>query len=107
MKPVLVRFLILLSQTAVPEENTDRTCSQEEDLVVAISSNNLVNNHRCVFVLSVGADHQGSPSHRVDGVEHDWMVPHKVHHVVRELFGCVDVRRESSSRTLEKNKYEH
>lgn len=80
------------------------TCAQEEHLVVAVSSHDLVHCHRCVFVVGVGPDHQRSPPHWVDGVEHDWMVPYECHHVVWELLRCLDVRCEGSTGTLERRK---
>lgn len=78
------------------------TCAKEEHLVNAVGSHNLVHGHRCVFVVSVGTNHQGSPPHRVDGIEHDRMVSHKGHHVVGELLCCLNVRREGSTGALEK-----
>lgn len=80
------------------------TCAQEEHLVVPIGSHHLVHGHRCVFVVSVGPDHQGSPPHWVDGVEHDRMVPYEGHDVIWELLCCLDVRCEGSTRTLEEQK---
>lgn len=78
-----------------------RTCAKEEHLVVAVGGNDLVHGHRSVFVVGVGPHHEGPPPHGVYGVEHDGMVPHKSHHVVRELLGGLDVRREGSTGTLE------
>lgn len=76
------------------------TCAEEEHLVVAVSSHDLVHCHWRVFVVSVGPDHQRSPSHRVDGVEHDRVIPHKGHYIVWELLCCLDVGCEGSARTL-------
>ena len=91
-----------LRQTAGPV--LTRTGSQEEHLVVAVGGYDLVHDHRRVFVVGVGADHQRSPPHRVHRVEHDRVVAYKVHHVVRELFGCVYVGCEGSSGTLGKQR---
>lgn len=80
------------------------TCAQEKHLVAAVSSQDLVHGHRGVSVAGVGANHQRPPSHWVDGVEHDRVVADKVHHVVWELLCCVQVRSESSTRTLKKDR---
>lgn len=77
-----------------------RTCAKEEHLVVAVGGRHLVHRHRGVLVVGVGPDHQGASPHRVDGVEHDGVVPHEGHHVVRELLGGLDVRGEGSAGTL-------
>ena len=69
-------------------------------MVVAVGSHDLVHGHRRVFVVRIGPDHKRSPPHWVDGVEHDRMVPYEGHHVVWELLCCLDVRCESSARTL-------
>lgn len=78
-----------------------RTRAKEEHLVVAVSGHDLVHGHRSVFVVGVGSHHEGPPPQGVYGVEHDGMVPDKSHHVVRELLGGLDVRREGSTGTLE------
>lgn len=73
-------------------------------MVVPVGSHDLVHGHRRVFVVGVGPDHQRSPPHWVDGVEHDRMVPYEGHHVVWELLCCLDVGCEGSARTLEVQK---
>ncbi len=81
-----------------------RTCSEEQHLVVAVGSHDLVHGNWCVFVVGVGSNHQRSPAHRVDWVEHYWVVPHKGHHIIGELLCCMDVGCEGSTGTLEKQR---
>lgn len=78
-----------------------RTCAQEKHLVVSVCSSDLIHGHRGVFIAGVAPNHQGSPSHRVNVVKHDWMVADKVHHIIRELFSCVDVGCEGSTGALD------
>ena len=73
-------------------------------MVVAVGGDDLVHRHRCVFVVGVGPNHQRSPPDWVDGVEHDRVVAHEGHHVVWELLRRLDVRREGSAGTLQKQK---
>lgn len=80
------------------------TRAQEQHLVVAVGSRDLVHRHRRVSVVGVGPNYQRSPPYWVDRVEHDRMVPHKGHYLVWELFCCLDVRCESSAGTLRMQK---
>lgn len=77
------------------------TCAQEQDLVLAVGCSDLIDSDGGVFVVSMCPHEQRPPAHGVDGIEHDRVVPDERHHIVRELFGALDVGRKSSPRTLE------
>lgn len=81
------------------------TCAQEQDLVVPVCGWDLIHRYRSVFVVGMRSHHKGFPSHRIDGVKHDRVIPHKRHYIIWKLFSALDVRGERTTRTLAEEKW--
>lgn len=97
-------YLLTLGYRSVLSAADGLTCAQEQHLVAAVGGHHLVRRHRRVPVGGVGPHQQRSAPQRVDGVEHERVVPHEGHHVVGELLGGLDVRREGSAGALRTRK---
>lgn len=78
------------------------TCTQEEHLVVAVGSSDLVHSDGGELIVHIGPDHQGALVHWIHSVVHCGMVPHEVDDLVGVVFSGLHVGGKSSTRTLKK-----
>lgn len=85
--------------------NAESTCAQKEHLVSSIHSVHQIHSNGGETVVDSSPDHQGALVYGIYRLVHQRMGTDEVYSLVRKGFGGVEIRGESSSRTLNnKNK---
>lgn len=68
------------------------TCSQEHDLILPVLCQNSVHHNLSQGVVHPDACEHGSAGQRVHGAVHQRVEPDETDHLIREVFGGLDLR---------------